>query len=641
MLLKLREVVVRALIALNLAVLSAVAQQANPAPAAPFNWKPYGPVCSTEIVNRDCVLNIDRRYPVSLPTIRLHRNSHITVNVFHSLPFETLTLDSGNPVAYESSDQASAVLTAVVPLGKGATGGVTLGGLKEDSFTADIVDKGIFEALTSEKNATAPSQPPPPPSYTTLVDKILNDIKSLNSILSASLLPVREYLAKTNGIYAEIREVESPLPRPVSDVANSEWLAPGVPGDRPDPWKDYSAWRTYTIKALQDQGNMTTALMGLLPEPCQAAAPAPGPWSPSLRLCQGSTATGTSEPSPNPLAIDNQYQQTYADMTTAFGQLKAMEQNCPTTSPSRECQAFLDVSGLKGELERRHDTLVNVIIPTVNELLPGIITKATTDMESLYENISLAPDLPAGPLRVGVIPGPASVAPKDPQEKRYLAPYKALAPQIGFNINAQNQIANTLMQLPATTQKQSIVTITALYAAPRLEGSTGAFLSWLPNRSFSNYTEVSVTGNVPSPVDVKLTQTKTTPPLVIPFAAANYRISPEFTWLGGRRGAVYATLGVGLNPYNTQVEFPVGLSVSWRFLMFSPLFHLGHDIHLTQGEQVGQTWCVYSSSASSTTSPPACSGAPPTPTTTTFWRGAAALGIGIRIPTTFASTNPQ
>src|ERR1700693_3787442 len=113
-------------------------------------------------------------------------------------------------------------------------------------------------------------------------------------------------------------------------------------------------------------------------------------------------------------------------------------------------------------------------------------------------------------------------------------------------------------------------------------------------------------GTMIAPVDVKIDMTKTGSPLVIPFAAANYRISPEYDWLGGRRKAIYATLGVGLNPYNTQVEYVGGFSFSWRYLMFSPLYHLGHGIHLTQGEQVGQIWCVYG--AASGSNPPPCAG---------------------------------
>ena len=73
---------------------------------------------------------------------------------------------------------------------------------------------------------------------------------------------------------------------------------------------------------------------------------------------------------------------------------------------------------------------------------------------------------------------------------------------------------------------------------------------------------------------------------------------------GGRRGAVYLTAGVALNPYDTQVEYAGGLSFSWRYLMISPLYHLGHATHLIDGETVGQTWCDYGGTATATSSPP-------------------------------------
>jgi hypothetical protein len=143
----------------------------------------------------------------------------------------------------------------------------------------------------------------------------------------------------------------------------------------------------------------------------------------------------------------------------------------------------------------------------------------------------------------------------------------------------------------------------------------------------------------PTPTDVKITETTTNPPLLLPYYAAHYRISPEFTWFGRRRGAIYVTGALAVNPYLTELDYGAGFSVSWRYLIFSPLYHLGHSTHLTQGEQVGQIWCVYSSSASATTVPPSCAGAPPAPTTKNYFTGAFALGIGVRIPTTYSSTN--
>ncbi len=313
-------------------------------------------------------------------------------------------------------------------------------------------------------------------------------------------------------------------------------------------------------------------------------------------------------------------------------------------NPSTDCQQYLSTGAAIDALNQRHDW-VSRALSDATVLLPGIITKATTDMQSVYEYIRLTPDAsPEDPVLVGVIPGPNSgPAPTDAEKNLFL--YKSLAPTITYTLNEQNEIANSLLGLPAATQKQSVETITALYAAPRFEGSTGAFFSWLPNRTYSNLTNVSVGSCVPSPTcvpaatSIQIEVTKTTPPLVIPFASANYRISPEYTWLGGRRGAVYLTAGVALNPYDTQVEYAGGLSFSWRYLMISPLYHLGHATHLIDGETVGQTWCDYGGTATATSSPPLCAGAPPAPSTKMYWTGQFAIGISVRVPSTFSSTN--
>ena len=49
--------------------------------------------CSTEIVNADCTVTIDRSYPVVLPTIQMRPGAVVKVRIVHSLPFETLSLD--------------------------------------------------------------------------------------------------------------------------------------------------------------------------------------------------------------------------------------------------------------------------------------------------------------------------------------------------------------------------------------------------------------------------------------------------------------------------------------------------------------------------------------------------------------------
>src|SRR5215469_6631804 len=52
-------------------------------PAAPaFENKNYLPAGSTEKLNGDCFVNIDRRYPISKPTFQMNRGAHISVYIF-------------------------------------------------------------------------------------------------------------------------------------------------------------------------------------------------------------------------------------------------------------------------------------------------------------------------------------------------------------------------------------------------------------------------------------------------------------------------------------------------------------------------------------------------------------------------------
>jgi len=117
-----------------LATYSAFGQTPAAGPAAPSNAKNYLPACSTEKVNGDCFLNIDRR--------TYNATDHSDENqctyqlyVFHPFPFETLTLDAGNASAYEGTDQAAALVAAAIPVAKGAVLGQVDLALNADLLT--------------------------------------------------------------------------------------------------------------------------------------------------------------------------------------------------------------------------------------------------------------------------------------------------------------------------------------------------------------------------------------------------------------------------------------------------------------------------------------------------------------------------
>ena len=589
-----------------------------------FDPGPYRPICSTEKVNGNCILNIDRNYPITLPTFQMKRGAHVSVYVFHPYDFEALTLDAGTATAFESSDQASALVAAAGPVGKGAV----LGIVDSSAKTMALLDNQNFalmaRSMNSQIGGTANRS-----AQQDLARQIIGELTNLDQLLTRAIDPLPKFFENTKVIYSEVREIESAQPRPTADVEGTLMRGLGVPATAPIPWMDFANWRIEITKKITEQGQETTAILDRLPQPCQIPkkdpAPAVGPWLPSKRVCNDGT-TGGVQLSDNPFAIDPSWDGLYQTLT----------QDIATYSQgSHDLDTFQRIQTLKIQLDDRYGR-VSQAIAAVNGVLPSLIAKISPDMQTILANASAVRETPANPTFLGVIPPPPNPAgPNDPQ--RLLAPYKALAPQVTYTVNAQNEIASSLLSLPAATQKQALATITVLYAAPRFEGSAGTFFSLLPNKTFSNVTDTAVTAGVPASVDVRIDGTKTSPPLVIPFVAANYRISDEFTWMGRRRGAFYATLGLGLNPYNTQVEYIGGLSFSWRFLMFGPLVHLGHGSYLTQGEKVNQLWCVYGTPTSG--GPPACMGAPPSPSTKMYWTGAFAFAIAVRIPTTYNATN--
>jgi hypothetical protein len=78
-------------------------------------------------------------------------------------------------------------------------------------------------------------------------------------------------------------------------------------------------------------------------------------------------------------------------------------------------------------------------------------------------------------------------------------------------------------------------------------------------------------------------------PTVVPFAAANYRLTDDlkhFRW----KSNIYLTDAVGINPNTVSADFATGISWAYRALMVSALAHFGHEVSLTQGLTVGESF---------------------------------------------------
>jgi hypothetical protein len=188
---------------------------------------------------------------------------------------------------------------------------------------------------------------------------------------------------------------------------------------------------------------------------------------------------------------------------------------------------------------------------------------------------------------------------------------------VTYNVNALNLILN-----PATTtdntKKKLVVAITVVYGDVRWEVSAGTFFSSIPVRSIS-VSPVFMSGSPDDTVIEKKVAESDVRPLVIPFAAINYRLTHDFTRPQWREN-FYWSFAVGINPNTVTADFATGPGWSYRGLLFNGFWHVGHDVRLVpnSGVKVGDTLGA------------SFSGSLPTET---YWRfDAYGIGISVRVP---------
>ena len=181
-------------------------------------------------------------------------------------------------------------------------------------------------------------------------------------------------------------------------------------------------------------------------------------------------------------------------------------------------------------------------------------------------------------------------------------------------VNVINLVANSTGTVPTASLKRTVMTISVNYAESRIETSTGVMVSALPSRSFA---ATSIYSGTPPTVTNTVVQERDAYPLIVPYAAVDVRLGNDWLWLGNRRGAFYGTFLIGVNPNTTTADFGVGVSVSWRSLMLSPLVHFAHDVRLTQGFTNGESLGT------------SFAGSLPTQQ---VWTTTFGVGIGIRLP---------
>jgi hypothetical protein len=531
--------------------------------------------------HNDCTVQVDRYYPLTLPTIQMKRGKKVTVVVDNLLPFETLSLDFQTAQAVAGTDQTQSILTAALTQAKGFLGGSAV------RFYEGVAPPGLV-----------PAQPP---------------LDAIKDSMDALLGRFADFANDAIHVYAELQESLGTIPPRAFSLLRNERLpeSPLFGKSTPLPWH-YDNWRNWMLCEMGTTCVMKNAppLKGLLGVAARLAN------DKALATCPAST---------------QERELTWPMNESIKGildcQLKALARVPDTDFSAQQKEKVARIYAEYGALSADNAVLANVIKDLDNYLVN--IEQLKDTRKPVLDKDGNETTEKATVQNLGQITDPADTA----EKKSIIA--KLLGRQVVYSVNAVNGIGTFVGSVPTATQKKSIATVTVLYADPILEASAGVFFSSLPNRSFANQTIVTPNpGAALTQGDIVITQTISRP-TVVPFAAANWRLGRDFL-VGRRRGAFYITAAIGLNPNNTSTEFGVGPSFSWRALMFSALYHEGRDLRLTQGEQVGSVWC---NAPGTDPTVSACKGNPPSPSTERYWTRAFAFGISVRVPSVFGGSS--
>ena len=544
------------------------------------------PACSTEKVNhQDCTFTINRWYPVTFPTIQMSYGKKIIVRLENPLSFETATLDSAGTTLLPPSDQGAALLTAAIP---------NLQGLV---FSTAIKPAAIAAAAAARagKKPAAPGTSGNPAE-----DQVILELMQLQQMLENAGATIDGVFANALIVYAQLSQVLSPLPIAGAGSAGDVPALAAAP-NTPNPWvpSKFPIWRAYLLCELV--GGYDCAI-GTPPSVNEVLGHSDVLGQ--LSALQSELAPSTSNPLFDQHVFDFLAQKTSNDIK----QLPAASQ-----------QQYLDAWTLFTGQENR---LVSVMA-SLGTTLPSV----QKDFQTYYENIqlTLTNPVPGDPVQLGTITDPRTSS----------SPYPPfLGRQVAFTVNVVNQIATSRASVITSQAKTAIVTITVLYADPRFETSAGVLFNFVHDRTFADQSITTpALGTSQTAGEMQIFETATRP-TVVPFVAGHVRLGDDFI-VGHRRSAFYATGWIGINPNNTLPEYGAGPTFAWRSFMFSALYDRTHDTRLTPGSYVGQIVCSPSPTAGS--SLPSCTPPPSAPTTTTFATNAFAVGISIRIPTTFAA----
>ena len=523
--------------------------------------KKAAPECSLAKTNRSCWIVIDRSHLFAPPTIQMYPGSELTVWLKNPRYFERYFLDYQSSQVTPSPDVTSAIVAPLLtPLAKLSLAHASKGAPK--CAASDISLSQLDSSQHVKDNQGL---------YIACLVKFANDAKEIYSDL--------EVVASPDAYWNKV---------PTIPVDNS------VASTKLKTIKDKIGDRVASELALS--GSLSLALKNAqtLPPATTKTATSPAP----------ATATAGSVTITTPTSVTTTIT-TIAGTAGAAGSTSTSTTSATASYDNESIEILEELNAVLASANAIATDLVGygARIADLPDPASTIDLFNCSDRKTRYTTTGAGSEEPCVEV--------AYSSDKPETVKGAQAFSKQMVRQISFSLDSLNWVANFREAVPGATVKKALSPITIVFGDSRWEASAGALFSALPNRSFA-ISPVYTNGTV---TDKQVT-TNVVRPTVVPFAAANYRISHDL--VGPRwRMAWYVTGAVGINPNTLSADFAAGPSLSFRSLMFSPLWHYGHDVRLTQGLYVNESLGASSSGGV---------------TTQNYWTSSFAIGISIRTP---------
>ena len=513
--------------------------------------------CSIARTNDECTLTIDRTTLLVPPTIQMSPGKTLTVVVTNPHYFERYYLDSQGGPVNPAPDVTSAIVNGL------------LTPIQKFWATVSSTPIGVF---TNQPEAAKPAGK--------------CDATELQKAYPASSPKVED---KDKG---KDREPAAKEPADREKAAKEAADKERADKERADKVAKISA-TGYCFDEFAERARSVYLVLSAATAPDSRSEEAAGGFVKAMKGKQGKQCP---EPTDFP-SKDTEFKCALDAMVPEIGPLVAMEY-----------QLSANITAAT-KLENLSPTDQGLIQPLV--ALRDVADVIAKDLLGYGQRIKELPCLNRTQQPCGANNGPASPRVKvyeyrDPQ-KAYLT-HAVRSPT--YVLNVLNLVQNS-QEAADPTKKKVLATIPVVFGDVRWEASAGVMFSSLANRSFAA-ASVFTSGQVTD----QQVQQRVLRPTVVPFAAVNYRLNKKELGWSRWRMAIYWTGAVGVNPNTVSADFATGPSLSWRGLMFSALFHYGHDVRLNGvyvGESLGTTF----------------KGTLPTQT---YWRPAVAFGVSVRVP---------